>query len=66
MSQPVHVMAFRKRAMKCGYSGIKIYRICNDQGVPTGRYSVSAVEPLAGIPVYGEFDQYDLCHKFRH
>lgn len=65
MSQPVYVMAFRKRALKWGYRALKIYRICDKDGLPTGRYSVSAVEPLAGVPVHGEFDQYELCHMFR-
>lgn len=65
MSQSAVVTAFRKRALNWGYCGLRIYRICDEDNLSTGRYSVFAVNPLSGFPVYGEFDEYELCHMFR-
>lgn len=65
MSQPVSVMAFRKRCMKRGYTHVRIFRICNELGLPSGRYSVTAVEPLAGVTVCVEFDLFELGVKFK-
>lgn len=66
MSQPVEVMAFRKRALKRGYANIRIFRVFSSDGAFCDRYLVRAVEPLAGIPVSGEFYTYELCSKFRY
>lgn len=65
MSQPTAIMAFRKRCTKAGYTNVRIFRICDESGLPSGRYTVTAVEPLAGVTVCGEFDFYVLASKFR-
>ena len=60
MSQPRVVMAFRKRLLSSGYTCVSIkYRpdkFC---------YLVSAVEPLAGIPVMCELSLEKMYFMFR-
>lgn len=65
MSQPTYVMAFRKRLKKRGYSDIKIFSLLDDDRKPTGRYLVSAVDPLVGIPISREFESFEIMLKFK-
>lgn len=65
MTQPAFIMAFCKRCTKRGYTNVRIFRICNELGLPSGRYYVTAVEPLAGVTVCGEFERFELDAKFK-
>ena len=44
------VMAFRKRLKKTGYEDISIKQM-RGEGIPAGEYTVTAIEPLAGMKI---------------
>lgn len=59
MSQNNIVMAFRKRLKKRGYSDVSIFRL------RSGRYRVSAVDPLVGILLVKFFTLEELNQMMR-
>lgn len=59
MSQPAPVMALRKRMRVFGYRDISFILLQD------GSYLVSAVEPLAGSPVYRRMFLCDMNYCFR-
>lgn len=65
MPQNKEVMAFRKRAKRCGYGEIRIYKAYRDGRYVPGRWEVIAREPLAGQEVLVELDEVAMMRKFR-
>ena len=72
MSQPLEVMAFRKRLKSAGYADIRICldvignRIRQDFGHSgDDLYLVSAVEPLAGERVWVTLSLTQMYHAFQ-
>lgn len=59
------IMAFRKRLKSFGYLNVSICQKKVDGKIVPGVYVVSAVEPLAGIPVSAEYSVGRMAHSFR-
>jgi len=59
------VMAFRKRLKKVGYRDISIRQVRNELGVPTGEYSITAIEPLGGISIHTYYTLAMMDHAFK-
>lgn len=58
--QNLVVLAFRKRLKKRGYLNISIHKVKGSD-----EYTVTAVEPLAGVQVSRRLDLFDMNQGFR-
>lgn len=58
--QNVHILAFRKRLKKRGYTNISIKKKKDSD-----LYIVSAVEPLAKVDIVTSYSIYDMSKSFR-